>query len=67
MLINRNQLLELYKELHKYGQHLKYTDKKYFFEKIRSQFLNLNINPEQTNILYKVKNYFLNSFFRFLI
>lgn len=56
MLIDRSQILQLYKELFKYGQLLKYTDKKYYFEKIRTQFLNFNNTPEQTQILYKVNS-----------
>lgn len=56
MIIYRSQILQLYKELFKYGHLLKYTDKKYYFEKIRTQFLNFNKTPEQTQILYKVKS-----------
>ena len=45
--------LGLYRELLRYGQNLKFTDKKYYFSKIRSEFeKNRNLANEK-EILFR--------------
>ncbi|RZF35844.1 hypothetical protein LSTR_LSTR014174 [Laodelphax striatellus] len=38
MSVGRQQVLRLYKDLLKYGQNLKFTDKAYFEQRIKSEF-----------------------------
>ena len=56
MTIRKSLILQLYKNLFKYGQQLKYTDKNYYFEYIRKQFQSANIeDTKKIEILFKVK------------
>ena len=62
MNLNRNLILKLYKDLLKYSQNLKYTDKLYYKQYIRSQF---EKNKELSNetlidLVYKVSELILN-------
>jgi len=38
MTVTKQSILLLYKNLYKYGQQLKYTDKSFYFKYIRKQF-----------------------------
>ena len=56
MTFNKANILQLYKNLFKYGQQLKYTDKSYYYDYIRKQFQ--SADKEETKkieILVKVK------------
>lgn len=45
--MNRNAVLKLYKDILRYGQNLKFTDKKYFRYRIREAFkTNKNLTDE---------------------
>ncbi|XP_014228106.1 MIEF1 upstream open reading frame protein [Trichogramma pretiosum] len=46
----RYELLGLYKNLMRYSQNLKYTDKKYFVHRVRKAFLNNRTLTEQTEV-----------------
>jgi hypothetical protein len=54
MTIKKSLILQLYKDLFKYGQQLKYTDKNFYLNYIRNQF---NIagsqDYKQIEILFK--------------
>lgn len=58
MKITKNLILSLYKNLYKYGQQLKYTDKAFYFKFIRNQFQSVDSVSDQNKIerLYKVCN-----------
>ena len=62
MPISTSSILGLYKSLYRYGQHLKYTDKSYYYDYIRNQFQSVaKENPQTIETLYKVgdsKNFF---------
>ena len=58
MPISKSSILGLYKSLYKYGQHLKYTDKSYYYDYIRNQFQSVaRENPQKIETLYKVGNF----------
>ncbi|CAB0028776.1 unnamed protein product [Trichogramma brassicae] len=46
----RYELLGLYKNLMRYSQNLKYTDKKYFVHRVRKAFLNNRTLTEETEV-----------------
>lgn len=47
--MSRNTVLKLYKDILRYGQNLKFTDKKYFRYRIREAFkTNKNLTDETT-------------------
>lgn len=47
-----NQILKLYKDLLRYGQQLKLTDKDYFCDRIRSEFHKNKSLTEESEINY---------------
>lgn len=60
MQIRKELILELYKNLYRYGQQLKYTDKNFYFRYIRNQFDLANQAKQEQNLdkiqkLYLVK------------
>ena len=56
MQIKQSLILQLYKNLFKYGQQLKYTDKSYYLNYIRKQFQSVDIeDTKKIEILYKVR------------
>lgn len=49
MIVERLQILKLYKEIMRYGQQLKYTDKDYFVRRVKKEFQsnkNLKVDKE---------------------
>lgn len=55
MIVTKDLILQLYKNLYKYGQQLKYTDKTFYFKHIRKQFESAEIeNSVRIQRLYKV-------------
>jgi len=52
MTISKTSILQLYKNLFRYGQQLKFTDKTFFHQTIRENFNNKEI--KNIDILYKV-------------
>lgn len=50
------QVIRLYKDLLRYGQELKHTDKQYFYKRIRKEFKNNKVlaNPEEVQFNYQV-------------
>ena len=57
MTISRASILHLYKDLFRYGQQLKFTEKTFFYQTIREKFNNKEI--QNIDIVYKV--YTINS------
>ena len=53
MFIEKSKLIELYKNLYRYGLQLKYTDKQYYFQYIRKQFK--PVEGENTTVLSSEK------------
>jgi len=51
----------LYKELLRYGQNLKYTNKNYYYRRIRAEFENNRFLSEKEDIQFHIEkgNYFL--------
>lgn len=47
-----SQVLRLYKELLRYGQDLKYTDKPYFYRRIKQEFRKNKSLSENEEILF---------------
>lgn len=67
------QILKLYKDLLRYGQQLKLTDKDYFCDRVRRDFLNNKCLTDQKDInhnfevnLFKISNSTRLFFFQFL-
>lgn len=57
MSINKQLILQLYKDLYKYGQRLTYSDKDYYFKYIRDQFQSVEpTDTKRIEILYNVWN-----------
>lgn len=54
------QILRLYRDLLRYGQELKYTNKNYFYKRIKTEFKrNKDLsNFEEIEFNYKVSDYF---------
>lgn len=50
MSLNKSVILRLYRDLIKYGQQLKYTDKAYYKEYIRNQFVKYRDLKEEKDI-----------------
>ncbi len=53
MTVTRESILKLYKNLFRYGQELKYTDKAYFYQTIRQKFNNKE--TQNIDLLFKVQ------------
>lgn len=55
----RRSILKLYKDLLRYGENLKYTDKKYFRQRIRENFKQNKCITDQIEIEFQlqVNNY----------
>ncbi|KAJ8675475.1 hypothetical protein QAD02_011261 [Eretmocerus hayati] len=51
----RSEILGLYKNLLRYGQSLKYTDKKYFISRVRRNFLNNSSLTDEQEIEFQFK------------
>lgn len=51
-----SQILRLYKDILRYGQELKYTDKHYFYTRIKSEFKKNKalLNAEEISYNYEV-------------
>lgn len=56
MTISHLQVKQLYKELLKYGSSLKLTDKKFFKNRIKQEFLDNKqlVNPKEIQFFYDV-------------
>lgn len=54
-MIPRYQILGLYKNLLRYSEGLKYTDKKYFVHRVRKGFLNNRSLTEEKDIDFHFK------------
>ncbi len=56
-ILTKENILQLYKNIYKYGLQLKYTDRDFFNKYIRNQFQNKDIenDTEKINRLYKVR------------
>lgn len=53
------QILKLYKELLRYGQQLKYTDKNYYMKRIKQEFRNNSYLTEEKDILFNFEVHFI--------
>lgn len=74
MNVSKIQILKLYKDIIRYGQQLKYTDKEYYFHRVRQEFrrnkhledvnqISFNYNVRFTlTIIFKPKLLILNFF-----
>lgn len=52
---NTTQILRLYKDILRYGQQLKYTDKNYFYNRVQIEFKkNKDLNDTEITFNYKV-------------
>lgn len=60
MTISHLQVKHLYKELLKYGCSLKLTDKNYYKNRIKQEFLDNKqlVNPEEIQFFYDVSPYY---------
>lgn len=59
MTVSKQSILSLYKNLYKYGQQLKYTDKSFYFKYIRKQFEAKNSLTETESINRLIKVIFI--------
>lgn len=61
MIISRLQVKQLYKELLKYGSSLKLTDKNYYKNRIKQEFLDNSqlVKPDEIKFFYNVSENFM--------
>ena len=55
-LPSKQQTLSLYRNILRYGQSLEYTNKEYFYKRLRGEFKrNKNLPEDKINFYYQVK------------
>lgn len=50
-----SQIVKLYKDLLRYGQNLQYTDKEYFYKRIKSEFKKNKTLVDEAQIIFNYK------------